>query len=456
MKEESPFFLGIKPFIKAVKGEIFLPGSKSMTNRALLLSSLCNGKVTLKNALFSEDTEIMLKALRALGFNCTASSKERIIVVQGEGGKVPKNEASIYVGNAGTVARFLTAFLCLSPAGTYFLESSEAMQKRPIKGLLSVLEKLGAASVQYHGKDGYFPFTLKTHGFNGGTAQVDTSASSQILSALLLIGPFALKPFKLFIKEGKVISAPFIQMTLKMMAQFGFKEIEPLLEWEKSHMFSFEAFKENPYSLDEGFYHVESDATAASYFGALTLVTRSCFHLKGLPTASLQGDIAFLDILTDFGLKYQKQPNDYILSYDESFAQKATERSYNFNAISDTFLTLAAIAPLLGIPITMTDIAHTRHQETDRIRAMAEGLEQLGQRVTTSQESLSITPRPLKTNGEIATHKDHRVAMSFGVLGCYDRHKNGAPWLFIEDPFCCSKTYPQFFNELEALRKLWS
>jgi 3-phosphoshikimate 1-carboxyvinyltransferase len=406
--------LPLHPFTHPVRGEVVLPGSKSITNRALLLAALSDGPVTLTNALFSRDTELMAAALNQLGIAVTTDAQAKTMHVVGCGGKIPVASAKLFVGNAGTAARFLTAFVCLRPGGSYHFDSDPAMYRRPIGPLLDALESQGAkASTRA------FPFTLQTAGLAGGTVEIDASESSQLLSALLLIGPHARSPLTAKLK-GATVSRPFIAMTERMLAQFAARPTT---------------------------YAIESDASAASYFLALPLVTGGQLALPGYTTTgSLQGDVGFAHVLGKIGLSEAGH-----LGWVAS-APPHRGLTADFNAFSDTFLTLAAIAPLLDGPTRITGIAHTRKQETDRVAGMARELRKLGQDVREEDDALTITPRPLKSGVEIETYHDHRFAMSFGILGCHDLHDDGRPWLSIKDPGCCAKTFPNFFELLESLR----
>jgi 3-phosphoshikimate 1-carboxyvinyltransferase len=392
-----------------------LPGSKSITNRALVLAALSDRTVTLRGALFSRDTRIMLAALRRLGFAVEADEAARTIVIAGRGGEIPAREATLDVGNAGTAARFLTALVCLRPDGVYRFDGDEAMRRRPIGALLDALASQGARADSRS-----FPFTLRTAGLPGGDAPLDASESSQLLSALLMVAPRARSPLRVHL-TGETVSRPFVAMTEQMIRQFAAAPAE---------------------------YAIEGDATAASYFGALVSRSGGELELEGLATGpdALQGDVAFLRLLARHGHLRLDGPRV------AGGAQRAGIAA-DFNDFSDTFLTLAAIAPLLDGPTRITGIAHTRRQETDRVAGMARELQRLGQHVVEAEDSLEIQPRPLRTDQTIATYHDHRFAMSFAILGSFDRRGDGRPWLTIDDPACCAKTYPDFFTVLEELRR---
>jgi 3-phosphoshikimate 1-carboxyvinyltransferase len=313
-----------------------------------------------------------------------------------------------------------------------------------MKGLLDALAQLGA-EFEFAGEPHHFPFTLKTHGLPGGTVEVDASASSQILSALMMVAEWADELLHIKLR-GQTVSEPFVQMTAKMIPRFH-KGFKPLIDAP-------------PF---QDVYFIEPDATAASYFVALPVAAGGAaanYRIAGLgELTDLQGDIGFLTVAAAIGLKVVKK-NDHT---EISFNGPCHGVTQNFNPFSDTFLTLAALAPLLDGPTHISGIRHTRKQETDRVHAMATELARLGQGVeeTADQDGLIITPnlKALKTRSkkkpvEIETYEDHRVAMSFGILGSHDLHGNGKPWLAIKDPACCAKTFPNFFEVLENLRKL--
>jgi 3-phosphoshikimate 1-carboxyvinyltransferase len=411
--------LPIVPFTRPARGAVLLPGSKSITNRALVLAALSDRTVTLRNALFSRDTRLMVEALRALGFVVETNDPARIVRIAGRRGEIPVREARLDVGNAGTVARFLTAFVCLRPDGVYHFTGDEAMGRRPISALLDALAAQGAQASARS-----FPFTLRTAGLPGGEVELDASESSQLLSALLMVAPHARTPLRVGLK-GQTVSRPFVAMTERMLAQFAAKPAE---------------------------YAIEVDATAASYFLALPLVADGDVSVTGLRTfQSLQGDIEFVNVLRNAGLAV----TDAGHGGQARIASGAPRRGVtaDFNAFSDTFLTLAAIAPLLDGPTRITGIAHTRRQETDRVAGAVRELRRLGQEVIEEEDALTIVPRPLTSDVEIETYGDHRFAMSFAILGCRDLHGNGRPWLWIRHPGCCEKTFPDFFDVLELVWK---
>ncbi len=457
--------LPIPPFTRPARGDVIVPGSKSITNRALLLAALCDGPVTLTGALFSEDTRIMAEALRRLGFEIEPNAARKTFDVTGLGGVIPAKEATLDVGLSGTAARFLTALCAAAPGGTYRLDGVAQMRRRPMKGLIDALRSLGA-DIRCTGAEGHLPLEVHARGLNGGEVVIDAGESSQMLSALIMVAPLAKEQVKIVI-EGSVRRA-FVNLTLAFAASFG-------------GLATTGSVDDRPILPPHGRYRapttyaVEPEATAASYFLALPLVVGGSVHFPGpgLRGNVLQGDVAFADVLRSAGLALGDSIERPSTGADERLASIAANRpggtdatyrapsprngvSRDFGEFSDTFLTLAAISPLLEGPTRISGIAHTRGQETDRVAGMARELLKLGQEVTETRDALEIRPRTLPRPDrpiEIETYGDHRFAMSFAILGCHDRRGDGRPWIAIRDPGCCAKTFPDFFAVLESLRQ---
>jgi 3-phosphoshikimate 1-carboxyvinyltransferase len=438
--------LPLQPFTRPVGGEVELPGSKSITNRALLLAALCDGPTTLTGALFSEDTRLMTEALRKLGFVVKEDKRQKTIYVEGRGGKIPAPQAELFVGLAGTAARFLTALCAIAHRGIYKIDGVPQMRRRPMRGLIEALRALGV-DVRCVGEEGFLPVEIHASGLHGQPISIDASESSQIFSALLMVAPLADAPITATLAGS--LRQPFVIMTARQMGEFGIPNAhrgpEPLV-----------------YSIPTGAYRspgayaVEPDATAASYFLALPLVTNGAISLPNLrgPGQGLQGDTQFIEVLEKVGIFQSYLSKGIKVQIEPGTPRKGV--AWDFREFSDTFLTLAALAPLLEGPTTITGIAHTRKQETDRVGNMAKELRKLGQQVFETEDSLEIEPRPLPRADkpiEIETYGDHRFAMSFGILGCHDLHGDGRPWLAIRNPECCAKTFPNFFEALEALRR---
>ncbi len=438
-----PERLPITPFIRPLRGEVRLPGSKSLTNRALLLAALSSGPVTLTGALASEDTHLMAEALRRLGVRVDTDGDGTTLRVSGQEKAFQGGEADLFVGLAGTAARFLTALCAAAPRGLYRLDGVPQMRRRPMLPLIEALRQLGA-DIRCPGEEGFFPLEIHARGLAGGRVELDPSESSQLLSALLLVAPRARGAVEIRLTGG--LRRPFVEMTAALLERFG----QPPAEWRAPDLIAVQPHAD--YAPPGGVCPIEPDATAASYFAALPLVTGGGLALPGLnpPGRGLQGDTRFLRVLERCGLEVAAIPAGVRVTAGPGRARGAHA---DFSAFSDTFLTLAAIAPLLAGTTRIEGIAHTRKQETDRVAGMARELQRLGQEVREEDGALEITPRPLLAEQTIDTHGDHRFAMSFAILGCHDLRGDGRPWLTLAQPGCCAKTFPGFFAVLEDLRR---
>ncbi len=441
-----PAILPIVPFVRPVQGEVLIPGSKSLTNRAMMLAALCKGPVKLEGALFSEDTALMAEALRKLGFTVEEDSRRNEILVHGEGGNIPAQKAELFVGLAGTTARFLTALCAAAQSGIFMLDGTPKMRTRPMAGLIDALREL-SIDIRCLEKEGYLPIEIHAHGISGGKITLDASESSQMLSAIMMVAPLANAPLEIALKQA--VREPFVAMTAELMRQFGIK-----VERNAERTLVYPGKYDTPGSKE--IYVIEPDATAASYFLTLPLLSRGSLNLKSLATPSLQGDIAYQDVLTQVGFSLTASNNGLLSTFKEGVARGV---SINFEEFSDTFLTLAAITPILEGPTRIYGVEHTRRQETDRIAGAVKNLRTLGQEVVETEDSLTINPNleALKTLArmgpiELETYGDHRFAMSFGILGTYDLFGDGKSWLSIRNPECCAKTFPHFFELLESLR----
>jgi 3-phosphoshikimate 1-carboxyvinyltransferase len=435
-----PDLLPIRPFTHPARGTVMLPGSKSLTNRALLLAALGEEPVLLSGALFSEDTHLMAEALRRLGFSVEADEPAKTLRVSGQrsafSGEAP---VDLFVGLAGTAARFLTALCAAAPRGVYRIDGVPQMRQRPMRGLIDALRQVGA-DIRCAGEDGFFPLEIHARGLSGGRASLDARESSQLLSALLMVAPRAQGPIEVHLTSG--VRWPFVDMTMSQMRQFGFTAELP----RGTNRIVIPRGEYHP----PGTYAIEPDATAASYFAALPLVVGGSIFIPDLsaPAGGLQGDTRFLDVLGRVGAGVAAGGGGIGVS-----PARGRGIDEDFSSFSDTFLTLAALAPLLEGPTRIRGIAHTRKQETDRVAGMANELRRLGQRVIETEDALEIYPQPLRPGETIETYGDHRFAMSFGLLGCHNLHRDGSPWLTIRNPACCAKTFPNFFELLESVRQ---
>lgn len=416
----------IKPISTPINATVRIPGSKSITNRALLLAALADGASSFENALFSEDSLCFVECLRRLGITVEADPDAARITVHGLNGRIPATEADLFVGNAGTAARFLTAAVAIGN-GDYHFDGVPRMRERPIAPLLNALRLLG---VEIDSDNGHFPLTVHARGFRGGVTSLDASESSQYLSALLLIAPYAAEDVTIEI-EGSLVSQPYIETTLQMMKQFGVGVTR-------------EGYKRFVVAAGQRYqaraYAIEPDASNASYFFAAAAVTGGQITIPYLTRDSLQGDIHFLDVLAQMGCTVDYQ------SAGVHVAGPSVLRGVevNMNAISDTVQTLAAIAPYADSPVIVRDVQHIRHKETDRIQAVVTELRKLGAQVDEFPDGLKVYPGNLHA-AAVDTYQDHRMAMAFAVAGLR------TPGIRINDPGCTQKTFPDYFERFQTL-----
>ena len=444
-----PAQLAVQPFTRPVSGPVEIPGSKSLTNRALLLAALSDRPVTLTGALFSDDTRLMAEALRRLGCTVVEDAAAHTIAVSEQSNAFNSSApVDIFVGLAGTAARFLTALCAAAPRGIYRIQGTERMNQRPMKGLIDTLRALGA-DIRCTGVEGFFPVEIHASGLRGGPVSIDATESSQMLSALLMVAPLASSPVEVTAVGG--VRWPFVHMTALMMSDFQ-PGAEPPVERLDAFRFRVKNHLRPPYR-PTGPVAIEPDATAASYFAALPFVVGGRTLLSHLHLGK-QGDTAFLDVLHRAGATVAPTASGFEVSFASGSAR--TGVTQNFSEFSDTFLTLAAIAPLFSGTTTISGIAHSRKQETDRVDGMFNELRRLGQRVEQTEDTLTIVPDLAALRAArgtvIQTYHDHRFAMSFAILGSHDLHGDGQPWLTIDNPACCAKTFPNFFDVLASLR----
>ncbi len=414
-----------------VQGAPNLPGSKSITNRALIIAALADGVSTLRNALFCDDTEVMIGALRALGIGLTTDPSSQTIVIHGCAGEIPVSRADLFVGNSGTTARFLTAALALGH-GQYHLDGTERMRQRPIGPLLDTLRELGVEIRSERG-NGYPPVLLSANGLHGGETSIRADVSSQFLSGLLLAAPYAQSPLRLH-TAGSVSSEPYIRMTEAMQRAWGIH----ISCHETPDGYTFDIAAPQKYRARE--YFVEPDASASSYFMAAAVVTGGRVRINGLGAQSLQGDAAFAAVLQQCGGKVTWEEDAVIVEG----AGPLHGIDIDMNPISDTVLTLAAIAPLFTSPTHIRNVEHIRYKECDRISCLVTELRRLEVVVEEHTDGLTVYPGPV-TGAAVDTYDDHRMAMSFSILGLR------VPNLAIRNPSCVNKTFPTFFQELSRM-----
>jgi 3-phosphoshikimate 1-carboxyvinyltransferase len=411
-----------------VRGTIRPPGSKSLTNRALVCAALAQGRSTLDGALDSDDTRAMIGGLRQLGIHIGTDASRSTVDVSGCHGTIPASTADIFAGNSGTTMRFLTA-VCALGQGTYRLDGVPRMRQRPIGDLLAALRDLGVET-RCLLRDGCPPVIVHSQGLAGGVARVSGGVSSQFLSGLLLAAPCAKGDVYLRV-EGQLVSEPYVDMTLHVMRRFGAQ-----VERRNNELWVSSCHAYLPRQFE-----IEPDASAASYFWSAAALTGGAVTVEGLGKNAIQGDVAFCDCLEQMGCRVTYESNRITVR-----GGPLQGIDCDMRAISDTVLTLAVLAACAHGPTRIRGVGHIRQKETDRIRDLATELRKLNAAVEEHHDGLTITPgRPGPAT--IDTYNDHRMAMSFAVAGL------ALPGIVIRNPQCTTKTYPSFFSDLEKLAR---
>ncbi len=416
-----------------MRGTVRPPGSKSLTNRALAVAALAEGTSTLTGVLDSDDTRVMLRALAALGLEVNHDADAATVRITGCGGVLPATSADLFCENSGTSIRFLTALIAAAGRGTYRLDGVERMRQRPISDLVAALNQLGATVTC--SDTGCPPVTVVTDGLPGGTATVESGASSQFLSALLMAAPAARGPITLRV-PGELVSVPYVTMTRGVLGAFGVSVTE-----EDG------GFRIAPGAPTATDYPVEPDASAASYWFAAAAITGGTVAVEGLGARSVQGDMGFLKVLEAMGCEVAvEEEKTRVTGPPEGRLRggHVGDAAFDMGPISDTAQTAAAVAVFADGPTTVTGIAHARHKETDRVAAVVAELRKLGQTCEEHADGFTIHPAPI-TPATVHTYDDHRMAMSFALIGLR------APGVQIADPGCVAKTYPGFWQDFERL-----
>ncbi len=432
-----PDRLTIQP-IDRFDATVELPGSKSLTNRALLLAALADGASTLTRVLFADDSRRMLDALQALGFELEIDEPNTTVTVQGQAGRLPAEDADLFLGNAGTATRFLTAALCLGH-GTYKVHGIPRMHQRPIGELVEPLRELGA-TVLYDGEVGFPPLTIVGKGLAGGELTMEPTLSSQFISALLQLGPCMPEGITLRF-DGPVISQPYVEMTTTLMERFG-AQVLTVGDMQRVTV--------QPGGYRATDYAIEPDASNATYFLAAAAVTPGgrC-TVPGLGQHSLQGDVCFAHVLKEMGCAIEMS-DDEVTVYAPADGAPLRGIDVDLNAMPDTAQTLASVALFAQGPTTMRGVGNLRVKETDRLAAVQNELTKLGATVSIIEDTLIVNPPTdclLKT-AVLDTYDDHRMAMSLAVAGLGSRRSPGA--VTLNDPACVNKTFPDFFDRLAA------
>jgi 3-phosphoshikimate 1-carboxyvinyltransferase len=422
----------VTPVRRPFTATVTPPGSKSLTNRALVLAALAAGPCRVSNVLLADDSAVMLDGLRKLGFDVAVDGTT--VTVTGQAGFVPADSAELFCGNSGTTIRFLSA-LCALGRGTYTLDGVARMRQRPIGELVDVLTTLGT-KVDYAGEPGYPPIRITADGLLGGKTDYGTAQSSQFLSAVLMAGPYARDELVVDL-TGPQTSWPYVAMTMRLMDTFG---VTPLVRRDpKTDVPNEIIVPEGPYAATD--YAVEPDASGAAYFWAVgALHSGSRVTVAGLGGDSLQGDVAFADVLGRMGATV-KVERDAITVEGRV---RLTGIEADLSAIPDQAQTLGVVALFARGPTRITGVRTLRVKETDRLAAMATELTKFGAKVTVEgDDAITIDPPRTPTAGvAVDTYDDHRMAMSFALAGT---RVNG---VVIRDRACVNKTFPAFFEEL--------
>lgn len=420
-----------------VNWSVEVPGSKSITNRALLMAALSQGTVVLHGVLFSDDSRVFLAALQSLGYQVQIDEETKTVAVQGNGGSIPADHGEIYVGSAGTAARFLTAMLGIS-GGTYTIRCSDQMKKRPMRSLFEALLSLGA-QITWLGEEWHLPVEMTGAGADRADSQemrleLDISQSTQFLSAFLLIAPMFHQGLRIRITSEKK-DGSYIRITRNMMKNFG-------VETAFAHS-DYVVAQGAVYGRPEGMeYQIEPDISAACYFYAAAAITGGYAKVLHVHSDSMQGDLRFLDVLEQMGCTRTEEADGIAIQGPDT-AQGLRGISVDMNDFSDQALTLAAIAPYADAPVEIRHIAHIRGQESDRLHAIVSNLQRAGIQAEEYPDGVKICPGQPQAC-DIETFEDHRVAMAFAILGLR------ADGIRILNPMCCQKTFETFFDLLDT------
>ena len=414
--------------IQKISGSVVLPGSKSLSNRILLLSMLAEGKTEIQNLLDSDDVRRMVEALETLGIQLEENRAENLITVSGTSGIIPVKEATLMLGNAGTAIRPLTAAMTLGH-GRFVLDGVQRMRERPIIDLVNGLSQLGANLRCINGTD-CPPVEVIADGLPGGITRLSGAISSQYLTAILLAAPYADKEVQIEITD-KLVSVPYVEMTLRLMRSFGVS-----VNHENFRLFH---IPRQTYR-SPGNIFVEGDASSASYFLAGAAITKGTVTVKGCGTDSLQGDARFAEVLEKMGAKVEWEPQQVKLT-----GNSLNGIDVDMNQMPDAAMTLAVAALFASGPTAIRNIYNWRVKETERLKAVSTELRKLGAEVEEGYDYLVIQPPEQIRKAEIDTYDDHRMAMAFSLAAC------GESPMTINNPGCVSKTFPDYFEVLDGL-----
>jgi len=432
-----PQHIDLEP-VMHVEGTVRLPGSKSISNRTLLLAALSEGTTTIHDLLASDDTLVMLGALQQLGIQWEQVDA-RTHIVHGGGGQLPNHEADLFMGNAGTAIRPLTAALAVI-GGDYKLHGVSRMHERPIGDLVDALNEVGA-QIEYTGEPGYPPLRIRRGRIATSRMAVRGNVSSQFLTALLMAAPLMAKDHAVTIDViGELISKPYIEITLNLMRRFG-------VTVEQAGWAAFTVQPGQRYA-SPGSIHVEGDASSASYFLAAGAIAGGPVRVEGVGKDSIQGDVRFADALERMGAIITRGDN-----WIEARANGPLQAiDADFNHIPDAAMTIAVAALYADGPSTLRNIASWRVKETDRLAAMATELRKIGAIVEEGADYLRVTPPEELSPATIDTYDDHRMAMCFSLASLDGKARRGNA-MRINDPKCVAKTFPDYFETFASIAK---
>lgn len=421
------------PKITQAVGEITIPGSKSLSNRILLLSALCKGTTTISNLLDSDDIRHMLNALTQLGIQYSLNEDKTVCTVIGGNGPLAKGQnARLFLGNAGTAMRPLAAALCLG-TGQFELTGEERMFERPIGDLVEAMRPLGV-QVDYQQTDGFPPLSITATSLTAAELKIDGSISSQFLTALLMTAPLLQQAFAIEV-VGELVSKPYIDITLDVMRRFGVD-----IQHDNYQRFYIPS---NAQYVSPGHIGVEGDASSASYFLAAGAIGGGPVKVHGTGSASVQGDARFADVLEQMGA--QVTWSDNWIEVSNIGPLQAIDM--DLNHIPDAAMTIATTALFAKGTTTIRNIYNWRVKETDRIAAMAAELRKLGATVVEGHDFISVTPPEKITPAAIDTYNDHRIAMCFSLASF------ASDGIIINDPKCTAKTFPDYFERFSQITK---
>ncbi len=421
----------VRPLKNEERISVSVPGSKSVTNRALLLAAMRRGDTKIEGILLSDDSRALIDCLLKLGYPLKLDEKEKTVIISGNGPEVPNRKASVNVRSAGTAARFLTVFLAFA-GGDYELNASDQMCRRPMEPLINALRSAGV-TITCHKEEGHFPFSLSSKGIEAGELSVDTDVSSQFASAMLMAAPILENGLNIHL-EGSRTRGSYIGITLNMMKSFG-------LEYTRTGDSIYVNHSAIPGDFD---YRVEPDVSAACYFYAMAPICNKTVQVKNVHLNSMQGDIRFIDVLKKLGCSVSDDPEGLTVYPPKESRYPGID--VDMKDFSDQTMTMAVVAAFADSATKIRNVGHIRFQESDRLNAIITELNRLGCSCRATDEGTGILIEPSPMNGaSIETYEDHRIAMAFSLIGLR------VPDVIILDPMCCRKTFEDYFKVLDHL-----